>query len=331
MVDLPPCDPADEGGGALDLGALDADVAGDAEVALLGGAQATKRAGDFFLETNGSQAGPTWRVLFGEPEKLRKRYENWPRCGFATVACSFRLATPHRNIPRQRVSAIACSVSRDKHVHELRLRRPKTVEPLRVDLKRPTVKRRWPLPAMPDREHVRFEITQLADPFPHDYNLNPVHPISAHGKQVMLWFDSENVEHPVLQLVLSTRLQSTFRVECKVFFRVTPRVDWIPLTVEKFQTVASFVKRKQHSDNQRAAQARNALSRLPRKSPNRAALKKTCEALEAELAETSRTTNRLEALRRIRASMAEGAMLHFRLYYLADDCEVDLVRTEAGQ
>lgn len=332
VVELPPCDPADEGYGTLDLGSLALDVAGETKVALLGGTHATKRAGQFVLETSDLEGGPIWRVLFGDPEKGPEEARELATLRIRDSRLRFAWDDAASQCP-----AAAClgncvlRFSRDKHVHELRLRRAKMVEPLKVDLQRAVVKQRWPLPAMPDREQVRFEITQLADPFPHDYNLNPVQPIPAHGTQVMLWFGSENVEHPVLRLALSPQLQSTFRLECKVFFRVTPRVDWIPLTAEKFQTVESFVKRKQRSDNQRAAQARNALSRLPRKSPKRAALKKACEALEAELAGTSRTSTRLETLRQIRGSMAEGAMLHFRLYYLANDCEVDLVRTETGQ
>ena len=35
----------------------------------------------------------------------------------------------------------------------------------------------------------------------------------------------------------------------------------------------------------------------------------------------------MEALMQMREAMAEGAAIHFRLFYLADDCEVDLLRT----
>ena len=48
---------------------------------------------------------------------------------------------------------------------------------------------------------------------------------------------------------------------------------------------------------------------------------------EADLAEGTKMTQNMASLAEIRAAVASGAAIHFRVFFLADDCEVDLVRT----
>lgn len=330
-IDLPALDASDTTRGELDIASL-AVPARETTVSLLGGAGATGGPGRFILKTDDHQTPPTWTVMFCGDEQdsedgleiARFRVED-KQLRFSWEATASQCA------------AAAClgncvlRFSVQEHVHELGLRGARTIEPLRVDLQRASIRQNWPLAAMPDRRQVRFEVTQLEDPFPQVHHLRPPHPISAHHEKVMVSLGGEELEEHVLQVAIAPRLQTTFSLDCKAFFKVSPRMDWIPLTKKQLETVVSFVAQKQYSDRQRALQARTALSRLPGKSPNRAALKKTCEALEAELGETNKATNRLKKVQQVRKALAEGAALHFRLYYLAGDCEVDLLRTKTNQ
>jgi hypothetical protein len=48
---------------------------------------------------------------------------------------------------------------------------------------------------------------------------------------------------------------------------------------------------------------------------------------EADLAECTKMTRNMASLTEIRAAVASGATIHFRVFFLADECEVDLLRT----
>ena len=83
----------------------------------------------------------------------------------------------------------------------------------------------------------------------------------------------------------------------------------------------------QEAANQRAQQIRNVVIGLaatdPLCRPRQAELKKA----EADLAECTKMTQNMASLTEIRTAVAAGAAIHFRVFFLADDCEVDLVRT----
>ncbi|MFO7906622.1 MAG: protein kinase [Pirellulaceae bacterium] len=351
-IDLPAFDD-DTGANRSDLeiGSL-AVSAGKTDVSLLGGTHASKGPGRFMLRTDDRQTTPAWTVLFcadepdgdepdGDEPDGDEPDGDEPDSEEGLEIARFRVQDTQLRFSwaatASQCAAAAClgncvlRLSVQEHVHELRLREARTIEPLWVDLERSAMRRKCPIPAMPDRRQVRFEVTRLENPFPGVHHVNPAGPIAAHDEEVMVRLGGEELEEHVLQVTLAPRLRTTFDLECKTFFKVSPRLEWIPLTQDKLRTVANFVAQKQHSDHQQALQARTALSRLPRKSPHRAALKKRCEALEAKVAETSKASNRLEKVRQMRKATTEGAALHFRLYYLAGDREVDLVRTKTDQ
>ena len=94
--------------------------------------------------------------------------------------------------------------------------------------------------ALPDPQHVRFEIMQLEDPFPAIYNLDPVQPIAANDEKVVVQFGSEDIDDHVLLLELAPQLGNTFRLECKAFFQVSPELEPIPLSQKKFEVGGEF-------------------------------------------------------------------------------------------
>mgnify|MGYP006896061678 CR=1 FL=1 len=80
-------------------------------------------------------------------------------------------------------------------------------------------------------------------------------------------------------------------------------------------------------ENLQAQQARATLSRIPRRDPKYRPMDNARKKLEAELARTNRALVRVEFLRELREAMEDGAAIHFRLYFLAGDCEVDLLKS----
>jgi hypothetical protein len=51
---------------------------------------------------------------------------------------------------------------------------------------------------------------------------------------------------------------------------------------------------------------------------------------DADLAACTKMTQRMAALAEIRSAVAAGATIQFRVFFLADDCEVALVETGPG-
>ncbi len=343
VVDLPTLESTDV---VCDIGPLKASVARRLKVTLLGGEHAAGRTGRFSLQADRRPATSAWTILLQgalvqgavlqeavlqEERGAVDANEPLPVAHVAVVGETLRFSWD-ANAAAQVLAGHLCNCvlrfSIEQHVHDLRLRTVKQVEPLIVNLKKPSISQRFSIPAVPDPRHVRFEITQLDDPFPSTYNLKPVAPIVADGDLVTVQIGSDDIKDHVLFLELVPRLRTTFRVECKVMFQISPRLEPALLTHKKFEMAAGFVAKKQNLDNLKAQQARAALARVPRWDGKRKAVQqKNVRRLEAQLEETSKATTRVEVLREMRQAMADGAALHFRLYYLADGCEVDLVRT----
>lgn len=330
-IDLPPFGATDEGAAEsqpVQVACISASFARKLDVRLLGGEHASARAARFSIQSRSEQGEPGWTVWLTVEEGTGEN--KVPVAEFHVRDGELRFWWKAA-VSRYAQAAYLCNCvlrfTFQDATRDVFLRTVAEVGPLSVDLQRASLKRQWTLESLPDREHVHFEITRLEDPFPHVYNLSPLQPVVAHEERVSVLLGSKELEDHVVKLELCPELRSTFHLNCKVYFRVTPRIDWIPLTQERIEAAAHFVANKQRADKLRTWQTQLALSRLPRQDPGRKALEKKCKMLDAQREETNRAAARLKTLRHIRSAMAAGAALHFRLYYLTDGCEVNLLRT----
>ncbi len=175
-------------------------------------------------------------------------------------------------------------------------------------------------------QQLRLEITQLSAPFPAAYKAEPAQVIAADDGKMLVRF-GENAEDQVLILELKSQLGNTLRLDCSAYFEVTPKVARIELTPKKVKEVTTFVAQKQTIDNLGVQRLRVALSQTPQGDPKRREIADNLQRSEAVLAETTQASQRMVTLAELRQKLAAGAAIHFRLFYQADDCEVDLLQT----
>lgn len=233
------------------------------------------------------------------------------------------------NLPASQAEMLCNCVVRLRRadeVHDLRLRTPQSAAPLSVDLTRMEVSERWPLHAPPEASWTRFQIVQLPAPFPAAHTLNPATPVTVDEQKVVVFFGEDPAEQ-VLLLELTPQLKGAFRLGRRAMFQVSPKLERIPLTAKKVESTTALVASIQLQKNLAAQQLRAALGQIPEGDPRRPQVTQSLQQAEAELAEASQATGRLTTLAELRQTLAAGGVVHFRLFYLADDCEVELLRT----
>ncbi len=72
---------------------------------------------------------------------------------------------------------------------------------------------------------------------------------------------------------------------------------------------------------------RRSSAHAQRDQPHRAALEGELKLAEGRLAECSQATQAVEWLTATRDALAKGAAIHFRVFLVVEDCEVDLIRS----
>ncbi len=307
----------------------DADLAKKLSIQLLGGEHAVGRKGRFTL-TAAPDRPLTWEIALDAGAERNGGARRVAELSLAESELTFawsQVADDQRNAVGA-LSNCVLRVSLDKHLHDLRLRKPQTVTPLLVTLQRPSVDENWQLPNAPDSRHVYFEVTKLDDPFPSIYNLDPVAPIIVgEDASVLVKVGSEALDDHVLILELQPDLARTFRLNCRSAFQLTPRLEPIALTQKNYEESAKFVSASQTTYNLQAQAQRSRVAKAPRNDPKRNLLEKDLERIERTLKETSLALDHLDVLTQLREAMVKGAAIHFRVYYQADQCEVDLLRS----
>ncbi|MHB8968965.1 MAG: serine/threonine-protein kinase [Pirellulaceae bacterium] len=213
--------------------------------------------------------------------------------------------------------------------HDLPLRKPLVGKPLEVNLKKQPERIRLKIPAPPDAKLVRFQVTAVDEPFPRSFTLTPPEPIAVDGANVRIGL-GEDAESQVLLLDMKPDLKTVFEIECAVTFRLTPTAEPVVWSAKKLQLVGAQVALNQEAANQQAQRLRAMLTGLPPTDPTRAAREAELRQAEATLAECTRMTQAMTWLVQTKEAVAKGAAIHYRVFFLADDCEVELVRTGAA-
>ncbi len=306
---------------------MEAAVADQVSVALLGGEHAAGKMGRFVLQPTPAADKGSWTFVLMDARNASDNAQPIGHLRLHDGQILFRWAPDAaQQVAATNLRNCVVRFTRLASTHDLRLRVPQQVTPLTVDLTRQEVSERWQLKAPPDAQYTRFAITRLEPPFPAAHTLNPTTPIAADNGKVVVLFGADPAEQ-VLLLELAPQLKTALRLECKAYFQVSPKVDRIPLTLKKLESATSFVATRQVHHNLRAQNLRAALTQVPATDPRHNQLTQNLQQAETDLAETSQATARLTALTDLRQSLAAGAAIHFRLFYLADDCEVELLRS----
>lgn len=210
--------------------------------------------------------------------------------------------------------------------HDVRLRKPLPAEPLQVSMKKQPDPSRAKLVASPGPGALRFQVTGVDEPLPKTFSLTPADPVPVDGTVVKAGF-GEDPANPILLLDITPEMKNVFLVQGQLFFRLTAKSEPVLWSAKKFQTVANLVAVNQEAANLHAQQVRNQLIGIGATDPTRAAVETELKAAEARLAECTQATQAIEYLVATRDTIAKGGAVHFRLFMMVEDCEVELVRS----
>jgi hypothetical protein len=329
-VDLPALEPTAAAAvpAPCELGRVVVPEGATLTVALLGGLTAGPRGTTFQLDPAPVPATTRWqfaclRTTGGDPAPVAVAELTHvdQRLMFTWLDAATRQdsATCLRNC----VLRISCGA----HTHDLRLRRPERVEPLQVNLKKPDVTLRVKIPAPPDPACLRFQVTSLVAPWPQPCALNPAEPVAVGSGQVCINLGDE-AEPDILSLTLAAHYKAVFELTCDATFRLQANAELAPCTAKKLQEAEQWVNQHQTNANAVAQQIRAVVSALPPSDPLRPVREAELRQAELQLADCTKRTQRMQWLNRTRDLVEQGAPIHFRVFYLADGCEVNLLYSD---
>jgi hypothetical protein len=340
-VDLPPLVPkagAPAASEPCDLGPIAAPWTDACSVTLLGRTTAGVRGGHFECapQTNGSD--PSWQVSLTDD----KSTEPAPR-----LVATVRLEQDHLRFQwdaaapqiegAAQLGNCVLRLESGTQTHDLRLRATLRAEPLQIDLKKQSTAARAKVSTPPDAKQVRFQITGVDNPLPPSYTLSPAEPIAVNNDAKLQMSLGPDAESQVLLLELMPELKTVFQLRCEAYFRVSPIAKPEVLTTKRVAGVELQVAQNQELANQVAQQKRSVVVGTAPTDPLYKARQDELNKADAYLAECTQMTQNMTALAEIRTAVAAGAAIHYRVFFLADDCEVELVRTgpdaesDAGQ
>ncbi|MHB8954887.1 MAG: serine/threonine protein kinase [Pirellulaceae bacterium] len=314
----------------LEVGNLDVAAGATVQVALLGGTQAGTRDALFEVAQSVAASTPTWQFLLIEDQPTGPISRPVGELRFESGQLRFvwdAAASAMANAPY--LSNCVVRLTSGGFRHDLRLRTPLAGTPLQVTLKKQPETERVKLPVPPDVKQVRFQVVSLSAPLPQAYTLLPPEPIAVDGANVRIAL-GENAESPVLLFDLKPGLKTVVEVAGEVSFRVQPSADPVIWSAKKLEQVGRIVATNQELANLEAQRRRTIVTGLAATDPKRPAQEALLRQAEASLAECTKMTQAMTWLVQTRDAVAKGAAVHYRVFSLADDCEVDLVRTDVA-
>jgi serine/threonine protein kinase len=312
----------------VELGRFPAEHQDGIVVQLLGGPSAGVPAAGFELERGAEREPVRWLVWLVSQEPAGPVRHPVAELRCENGGLSFRWDPAARSrAGAQHVRNCVLRFTHGAHRHDVRLRQPLPVDPLQLNLKRPSVTVRAKLPDPPEMACLRFQVTAINEPWPQSFTLTPPEPVAMSDGRVRIDVGSE-AEPDVLTLDLMAGCRAVFQLTCEASFCPVPKAERTPLSVKKLQEAEWIANQSQLAANARAQQIRAAVAALPVGDPVRAIRENELRQAEADLAQCSQVTQRMETLTSIREAVAQGARIHFRVFALVEDCEVDILRSD---
>lgn len=313
--------------GPWDVGKWRGSPAVPVDVTLLGGSQAGLTSGRFELTTNDSAEARGWDLaaIVG-PEGTSTRHlvakltPSTDRLQLVWEASATEFAEAGH------LANCVLRFSSGTFRHDLRLRKPAEADALQISLKKQPEAERVKIVAAPPAAQMRFQVTTLDEPLPRTFSITPAEPVAIDGTVVRVGF-GEDVANPVLLLDLKPELKNVFQLQGQIFFRLNAASEPVLWAAKKFQNTADDVVRNQDSQNLTAQGYRNRLIAAAPNDPARGQLEGELKRAESLLAECSQATQAVAWLTTMREALAKGAAVHFRVFLLVEDCEVELVRS----
>jgi len=302
-------------------------------LSLLGTSEADTTQGYFRITKRGTGQHADWTVILQDPDSAN-----------AMAIAEIRWAAHEFTI---RWAAAAARTARAANLmncvlrfqsgrfqHDVCLRTPAYIPPLLVNLKKTTTKSESKIIAPPDLERIRVEIMSLERPLPQDFALEPDHavPIPRKPEETIRIAMQGDASALRLRLAPCARLvpsgNGVFGLKCTAYLQLNPAVPAELMTPKALLNAQNFVVGNQLLRNAEAQRIRQAIARLKRQDPNRKKQMNVLKRAEVELERAAQLTRRFETLQKLRTDLADGAAIHFRVFFMVDDRAVDLLRSD---
>jgi hypothetical protein len=200
------------------------------------------------------------------------------------------------------------------------LRKPVTGPPLALDLNRPNATVRWPIDFLPDTKQVYLEVQRL-DGVEHQ-RIQPAGGVAA-GSEVTLW---AGPAAETLYLALRCDTSATTR-HVEVRGLAQAQIEGVTRGLERFNR-RDLGNKLQYADQQVAVLALT--SRGAQEAEKDAEKRKRMKgSFDQRMGAFATQAEKIRKLLEFTAALAPA--LHFRVYYLADDHQVDLLITQAEE
>jgi serine/threonine-protein kinase len=207
--------------------------------------------------------------------------------------------------------------------HELALREPLAGESLLVDLEKPGAAVKWNLDQLPDPKLIVVEVSRLGEAFPaHKFDPGPT--MEGLSADTLVWTGADP-ENALLGIKFeSSQTPKYVQVKASGQFRAASGGKSELLTRRKLQDAVGGIDSQRAQSIALEKQLTNAKVEGAKKTQRDAALKGVKERQETINAQGEL----LNQLQQLIAELKEKSEVHFRVYYVADDTQVDLVVTD---
>lgn len=338
--ELPPVyalpSPEDGDGSAMRIGPVALDSSAPCNLSVHGGSTAGTGEAHFRIVESSGEGSRHWNVVLATP-------------GSATVELVAQVAILNHQLtvqwlPEAQQTTIASHLvncvlrlrSGSFH-HDLRLRKPVFIHPLLINLKKSVIESELKVVTPPNLAQIRFAITSIEPPLPQDYACAPDHPVTVPRKpEAPVWIGMVG-DASALKFQVAPSFRPVpggngfFLLRCTACFQLKADLPAQPITPRALEQAEHAVEVNQLFLNAAAQHIRQTVGRLKRQDPKRQKEMNKLKRAEAELAKAVILTDKFEALQQLRKTLADGALIHYRVFFLADDCEVDLLRSDVAQ
>ena len=205
--------------------------------------------------------------------------------------------------------------------HELALREPLAGESLLVDLEKPGATVKWNLDQLPDPKLIVVEVSRLGEAFPaHKFDPGPT--MEGLSADTLVWTGADP-ENALLGIKFESS-QTPKYVQVKATGQLRTGGKSEPLIKRKLQ---DFVK---GIDSRRfvLVKKQEALEKGKAPKGQEARWKAELEGTKKELETLATTEEQTKQFQQLVEELKDKSEVHFRVYYVADDTQVDLVVTD---
>jgi eukaryotic-like serine/threonine-protein kinase len=209
--------------------------------------------------------------------------------------------------------------------HEISLRKPMEGESLLVDFEKPGATVKWTVEHLPDPRKIVVEISRLGEAFPaHKFDPGPT--MAGNSADTLVWTgaDPENASLGIKFESSQTPKYVQIKATAQLKQGGSPKV-LLPRTLKSIekeidQTRLGLVNQEKllSTDPPGATNEQKALR------------KKTLDNVKKQQDELNAQGEQLNKLQQLLSELKDKSEIHFRVYYLADESQVDLVVTDAA-